>query len=173
MKMLLTFGFCFSNLTACSVNSECEVEMAVEKIKRHSTKYWSNPTELIKAVGRTIRFEVHKLINSVWNEEELPEQWKCLFIVPIYKKYDKRDHSNFWGILLLSTTCKILFNIQLSRLNPYTGEIIVDLQCGFWCNRSTTNHILYATFMNTWEKMGIKWGSAFATYRLQGSLWFS
>jgi len=31
--------------------------------------------ELIKAGGRTICSEIHKLINSVWNEEDLPEKW--------------------------------------------------------------------------------------------------
>jgi hypothetical protein len=33
-------------------------------------------TELIKAGGRTIRSETHKLINLIWNKEELPEPWK-------------------------------------------------------------------------------------------------
>jgi len=30
--------------------------------------------------------EGHKIINSIWNKEELPEQWKESIIVPIYKK---------------------------------------------------------------------------------------
>jgi len=44
---------------------------------------------LIKAVSRTIRYEIHKLIISFWNKEELPEEWKESTIVPIYKKGDK------------------------------------------------------------------------------------
>ena len=39
------------------------------------------------------------------------------------------------------TTYKILSNILLSRLTPYAEEIIGDHQCGFSCNRSTTDHI--------------------------------
>ena len=31
---------------------------------------------MIKAGGRIIRSEVHKLMNSIWNKEELPEEWK-------------------------------------------------------------------------------------------------
>jgi len=46
---------------------------------------------LIKAGGRTIRYEIHKIITSLWNKEELPEEWKELIIVPIYKKGDKTD----------------------------------------------------------------------------------
>ena len=59
--------------------------------------------------------EIHKLINSIWNNEELHEEWKELIIVPIYKKGDKTDCRNYRGILLLSTTYRILTNILLSR----------------------------------------------------------
>jgi hypothetical protein len=106
--------------------------MAREKLKRHKSPSIDQiPKELIKAVGRTIRFHIHNLINLEWNKKELPEQWK-LFIVPIYKKCDKRDRSNCRGILLFSTTRKILANILLSRLTPYAGEIIGEYQCGFF-----------------------------------------
>ena len=43
----------------------------------------------------------------------------------------------------MPTTYKILSNILLSRLIPYAKEIIGDHQCGFWYNRSTTDHIFY------------------------------
>jgi len=35
---------------------------------------------------RTICSEIHKLIISIWNKEELPEEWKESIIIPIYKK---------------------------------------------------------------------------------------
>jgi hypothetical protein len=41
------------------------------------------PAELIKARGRTIRCEIHKLIIPIWNKEELPEEWKESIIVPL------------------------------------------------------------------------------------------
>jgi hypothetical protein len=44
---------------------------------------------------------------------------------------------------LLSTSCKILSNILLASLTPYADEIIGARQCGFWCNRSTTDQIFY------------------------------
>jgi hypothetical protein len=54
-----------------------EVEMAIEELKRHkSSSIDQIPAEMIKAGGRTIHSEIHKLINSVWKEEELPEEWK-------------------------------------------------------------------------------------------------
>ena len=50
--------------------------------------------ELIKAGDKTIRFEIHKFINSVWNKEELPGERKESIAVPVYKKGDKTDCSN-------------------------------------------------------------------------------
>jgi hypothetical protein len=126
----------------CLEPSDSEVEMAIEKLKRHKSPGIDQiPVELIKAGGRIIRSEIHKLINSIWNKEELPEQWQELIIVPIYKQGDKTDCSNYRGISLLSTTYKILSNILPSRLTPYAEEIIWEHQCAFRCNRSTADHI--------------------------------
>ena len=97
---------------------------------------------MIKAGGRTIRFEIHKHIISIWNKEELPDELESI-IVPIYKKGDKTDRNNYRGISLLPTTYKVLSNILLSRLISYAEEVIGDHQCGFRRNRSTTDHIFY------------------------------
>jgi len=64
--------------------------LAIEKLKRHkSPGIHQIPAELIKAGRKTIGCEIHKLIISIWNKEELPEVWKESIIVPIYKKGDK------------------------------------------------------------------------------------
>jgi len=49
----------------------------------------------------------------------LPEEWKESIIVPIFKKGDKTDCSNYRGMSLMPTTYKILSNILLSKLTPY------------------------------------------------------
>jgi hypothetical protein len=61
--------------------------------------------------------------------------------VPVHKKGDKTDCNNYRGISLLSTSFRILSNILLSRLGPYIDEITGDHQCGFRCNRSTTDQM--------------------------------
>jgi len=72
--------------------SASEVEMATEKLNRHKSPTLNQiPAELIKAGSRTTRSEIHKLINSTWNKEELPGDWKKSIIVRIYKKGDKTD----------------------------------------------------------------------------------
>ena len=46
--------------------------------------------ELVKAMGRKIRYEIHKIETSVWNKEELPGEWKESIILPMHKKGDKQ-----------------------------------------------------------------------------------
>ena len=122
--------------------SATEVELAIEKLKSHRSPGIDQiPAELIKAGGKTICCEIHKLIISIWNKEELPKDWKELVLFPIYKKGDKTDRDNYRGISLLSTTHKILSNILPSSLTPYAEEIIGDHQCGFRLDRSTTDHM--------------------------------
>jgi len=112
--------------------SASEVELAIEKLKSHKSPGIDQiPAELIRPRGKTIHCEIHELIIPIWNEEELPEEWKELIIVPVYKKGDKTDCSIYRGISLLPTTYKILSNILLSRLTPYAEEITGDHQCGF------------------------------------------
>jgi hypothetical protein len=55
--------------------SAFKVEMDIEMLKRHKSPGVDQiPAELIKAGGRRICSEIHKLINSIWNKEELPEK---------------------------------------------------------------------------------------------------
>jgi hypothetical protein len=100
--------------------SAFEVELAIEKLKSHKSSGIDQiPAELIKAGGRTIHCVIRKLIISIWNKGELPEERKESIIVPIHKKGDKTDCNNYRGITLLPTTYKIFSNILLSRLTPY------------------------------------------------------
>jgi hypothetical protein len=93
--------------------------------------------ELIQAGSDTLLYVIYKLINSVWNEEELPDQWKESIIVQIHKTGVKTDCNSYREISLLSTSYKN----YLSKLSPYIDEIIGDHQCGFRRNRSTTDQI--------------------------------
>jgi hypothetical protein len=57
------------------------------------------PTEVIHAEGEIVRSKIHKVINSIWNKEKLPDQWKESIILPVHKKSDyKTDCGNFRGI---------------------------------------------------------------------------
>jgi hypothetical protein len=66
--------------------SSFEVEIATTKLE-----WYKSPgsdqilAELIQAGGETLWSEIHKLMNSTWNKEELPDQWKESVTVPIHK----------------------------------------------------------------------------------------
>jgi len=68
----------------------------------------------MQAGGNTLCSEIHKLINSIWNKEELSQQWKESYIAAICTRADKTDCRS-----LLLTTYKMLSNILVSRLTPY------------------------------------------------------
>ena len=64
--------------------SAFEVDLAIEKLKSHkSPSIGKNTAELFKEGCRTIRFQIHKLLGSTWNKEELPDEWKDKIIVSI------------------------------------------------------------------------------------------
>jgi hypothetical protein len=83
--------------------SRLEAEIAIAMLKKYKSPSSEQiPAELIQAKGKILLSAIHKLINSVWNKEELPVQWKESIIAPIHKKGDKTDCNNYRGISLLS-----------------------------------------------------------------------
>jgi hypothetical protein len=86
--------------------------------------------------------------------EELPEEWKESVIVPIYKKSDKTDCSNYQGISISSTTYQILSNILLSRLTPYAEEMLGIIRVDFDVTGQLL--IIYSAFVKYLSKMGIQ-----------------
>jgi len=110
-------------------SSAFEVVIATEKLKSHKSPRTDQiPAELFKTGGRTIRSEIHKLTNSVWNKEELPEQWKEPVVLPIYKKGDKTDCSNYRGI----SRCH-LHSVQ---------HTVSNIQCPTYSVQHTVSNIL-------------------------------
>jgi hypothetical protein len=99
--------------------SHFEVEISIAKLKNYKSPGSDQIlAELYQAGGKALVSVIHKLIISIWNKEEMPDQWKEPIIEPIHKICDKTDCNNYRGISLLSTSYKILSNILLSRLSP-------------------------------------------------------
>lgn len=90
---------------------------------------------MIKAEVMTVRSEVHKVINFAWNKKKLSQQYRETIVVPIYKKCDKRDCSNYRDVSLLSTIQRPFSNVVLPRLSPHVERITGDHLCKFRCSR--------------------------------------
>jgi hypothetical protein len=85
-----------------------EVGMATGKLKRHKSPGSDQiPVEMISKEGWTIHYEMHTLINSIWNMEELPHQWKES-IVPIYEG----DNTHFGNYHIITFVNYIKNSIQ-------------------------------------------------------------
>ena len=120
--------------------SACEIEIVIKKRKSHKPPGIDQiPAEVVKTGDRTIRSDICKLINSIWNICLMSGSSRslCLFI-----RRAIRHCSNYRGMPFLSTTNKILFNFLLSRSTSYAEEIFGDRHCGFRSNSSTNDHIL-------------------------------
>jgi hypothetical protein len=63
--------------------SHLEVEISIAKLKKYKSPGSDQiPVELYQAGCETLVSVIHKLITSIWNKEELPDQWKESIIVP-------------------------------------------------------------------------------------------
>jgi hypothetical protein len=123
-------------------SSHLKVEIAIAKFNKYNLP-GSNQIleELIQVGGETLLFQFHELINSVWNKEELPDQWKK----SVHKKGDKTGCINYRGISLISASYNILMNILLSRLSPDIDEITGEY--------NEIVHQLFIGFKNVYDSM--------------------
>lgn len=119
-----------------------EIENVVKKLKNGKAAGEDGiPVELIKYGGRPMIKLLHNIIVKVWDLEIMPKEWKEAVIIPIYKKGDKLECSNYRGISLLNCTYKILSTVILNRLREYGEQAIGEHQAGFMSGKSTTDQI--------------------------------
>lgn len=119
-----------------------EVRTAIKKLKNNKAAGIDDmPGEIVKYGGERLVEEIFELIREIWNKEQIPMEWTESVIIPIFKKGDKSECSNYRGISLLPTCYKVLSNVLLARLTPYAEEIIGDYQCGFRRDRSTSDQM--------------------------------
>jgi hypothetical protein len=79
-----------------------EAEIAIAKLKKYKSPGSDQiAAELIQEGGEALLSGIHKLIQCIWNKEELSDQWNESIIVPIHKKGDKTESSNYSGISML------------------------------------------------------------------------
>jgi hypothetical protein len=71
------------------------------------------PSEALKYGGQTSVQILHKLLNTIWEKEVIPEDWK----VKLPKKGDTSICKNWQGITLLAIASELLTTIILGRMN--------------------------------------------------------
>lgn len=84
-----------------------------------------------------------RVINGIWNGEELSEEWKTGIIVPIYQKGKKDKAENYREISLLDSGYKIYGEVMRRRLEEdlEDGDKLGDTRIGFPRGRGTTDAV--------------------------------
>jgi len=70
--------------------------------------------ECLKNGGEQLIKQLHKLINKIWDQEEIPIAWSTSVLCPVFKKGDTMCCTNYRGISLLNTSYKVLSNVLLN-----------------------------------------------------------
>ncbi|XP_052895574.1 uncharacterized protein LOC128302755 [Anopheles moucheti] len=97
--------------------------------------------ELFKMGPERLAVVMHRLILRIWDQEELPDEWKLGVIHPVYKKGDRLDCANFRAITILNAAYKILSRILFCRLAPLATDFVGNYQAGFVGGKSITDQI--------------------------------
>ena len=102
------------------------------------------PPDIFKHGGAVVPEELLKLFTKIWEEGEVPQDFRDADIVHLYKnKGDRKCCDNHRGISLLCIAGKIFARILLNRLNKHICDIglIPESQCGFRSGRGTTDMV--------------------------------
>ena len=99
--------------------------------------------EFLKNGTNSLLTYLHCLFNKMYDIGYFPEQWTEGHIIPIFKKGDTNDVTNYRGITLLSTVGKLFTRILNNRLNSWAEDydIYVEAQAGFRRGMGTTDNI--------------------------------
>ena len=89
------------------------------------------PPEALKADTHTSTEMLYPLLNKVWEQEQVPNDWKKGHMVKLPKKGDMSSCNNWRGIMLLSITGKVLTRIILERLKTALEKKLRDEHAGF------------------------------------------
>lgn len=97
--------------------------------------------EMIKYMGEVGKEKLLQLMNNILKAKRVPKDWKSGIIVPLYKKGDRRECSNYRGITLLSTPGKIWTRIWYTRIRQKLENTLEEGQCGFRKGRGVQDNI--------------------------------
>jgi len=80
---------------------------------------------------------LHRVITSAWRSGTAPAAWKSAVLLPLFKKGDKQQPSNYRPISLLDVTGKVYVQILHSRMRGHLNSLLMDAQQGFRPGRGT------------------------------------
>ena len=121
---------------------ECEVKWALESITTNKTSGGDgNPVELFQILKDDAVKVLHSICQQIWKTQQWPQDWKRSAFIPIPKKVNAKESSNYCTIALISHTSKVMLKILQVRLQQYMNRELPDVQAGFRKGRGSTDQI--------------------------------
>ena len=121
---------------------EYKVKWALGSITMNKTSGGDGiPVELFQILKDDAVKVLHSVCQQIWKTQQRPQDWKRSVFIPIPKKGNAKECSNYCTIALISQASKVLFEILQARLQQYVNHAITDVQAGFRKGRGTRNQI--------------------------------
>ena len=96
---------------------ECEVMWALESIITYKANGGDElPVELFQILKDDAVKVLHSIYQKIWKTQQWPQDWKRAVFIPIPKKGNTKDCSNYHTIALISYASKVMLNILQARL---------------------------------------------------------
>ena len=122
---------------------ESEVKWAVESITMNKASGNDGiPVELFQVLKDDAVKVLHSICQPIWKTQQWPQDWKMSVFIPITKKGNAKECSNYHTIALISHTSKVMLKIVQARLQQYVNSKLPDVQAGFGKGRGTRDQII-------------------------------
>ena len=117
---------------------ECEVKWALESITTNKASGGDGiPVELCQIQKDDFVKVLNSICQQIWKTQQWPQDWKRSVFIPVSKKGNAKECSNYRTIALISHTSKVMLKILQARLQQYVNRELPDVQAGFSKGRGT------------------------------------
>ena len=99
------------------------------------------PVELFQILKDDAVKVLHSLSQQIWKTQQWPQDWKSSVFIPIPKKGNAKECSNYCTIALISLASKIMLKILPARLQQYMKSELPHVQAEFSKGRETRDQI--------------------------------
>ena len=123
-------------------NLECEVKWALGSITRNKASGGDGiPVELFQILKDDAVKVLHSICQQTWKTQQWPQDWKRSVFIPIPKKGNTKECSNYLTIEHISHASKLMLRILKARHQQYVNHEFPDVQAGFRKGRETRDQI--------------------------------
>ena len=99
------------------------------------------PVELFQILKDDAVKVLHSICQQIQKSQQWPQDWKRSVFIPIPKKDNAKEHSNYRTVALISHASKVMFKILQAKLQQYVNREIPDVQAGFRKGRGSRDRI--------------------------------